>query len=276
MNYNPQEIEKKWQKYWEREGIFKTADKSKKPKFYCLGMFPYPSGDGIHMGHMRNYTFSDLIAKKKKMENFNVLHPMGWDAFGLPAENYALKTGVRPAITTKKAIKNIKKQLISVGYGYDWQREICSSDPDYYKWTQWIFLQFYKAGLAYRKEAKVNFCPSCKTVLANEQVVEGKCERCNSLVEKKYLKQWFFKITNYAERLLNELEKVDWPEKIKIMQKNWIGKSEGTTIKFQITNSKFQTNSKSQILNSKQIEVFTTRIDTLFGCTYLVLSLIHI
>jgi len=259
-NYNPQTIEKKWQRIWEKTGIFRTSDKSKKPKFYCLGMFPYPSAQGIHIGHLKNYTFSDLIAKKKKMENFNVLHPMGWDAFGLPAENYALKTGIHPAITTKKAIKNMKRQISSVGFGYDWQREVCTSDPGYYKWTQWLFLQFYKAGLAYQKEAKANFCPSCKTVLANEQVIEDKCERCGSLIEKKYLKQWFFKITNYAERLLNDLEKVDWPEKIKIMQKNWIGKSEGITIKFEILNSKFE------------ILVFTTRADTLFGCTYLVLA----
>jgi len=305
INYNPQKIEKKWQNKWERVGVFKTSDKFKtraerseeksnkdlfsssssltcgnskyedkrsssiKTNFYCLGMFPYPSAEGMHMGHCKNYTFTDLIAKFKKMNGFNVLHPMGWDAFGLPAENYALKTGIHPAISTKKAIKNIKKQLISVGFGYDWQKEICSSNSDYYKWTQWIFLQFYKAGLAYQKEAKANFCPSCKTVLANEQVVDGKCERCNSLVEKKYLKQWFFKITNYTERLLVDLKKINWPENIKAMQQNWIGKSEGTEIKFKVI----------AILGLKstmaEISVFTTRADTLFGCTYIVIAPEH-
>ncbi|MCL0056710.1 leucine--tRNA ligase [Dehalococcoidia bacterium] len=262
-NYNPQKIEKKWQKKWGKTRIFRASDKSKRPKFYVLDMFPYPSAEGVHVGHCRGYTFSDLIAKKKQMEGFNVLHPMGWDAFGLPAENFAIKTGIHPAILTKKSIKNIKKQLISAGFGYDWQREICSSQPDYYKWTQWLFLKLYQAGLAYRKEAAVNFCPSCKTVLANEQVIEGKCERCDALVEKKYLKQWFFKITDYAQRLLDDLAKIDWPEKIKIMQENWIGKSEGTNIKFSISNFQFS------------IDVFTTRVDTLFGCTYVVIAPEH-
>jgi leucyl-tRNA synthetase len=263
MAYNPQKIEKKWQKTWTKTGIFKTPDKSKKPKFYVLDMFPYPSAEGVHVGHLRGYTFSDLIAKKKIMEGFNVLHPMGWDAFGLPAENFAIKTGIHPAKLTKESIINIKKQLISAGFGYDWEREICSCEENYYKWTQWVFLQLYRAGLAYKKEAAVNFCPSCKTVLANEQVVDGRCERCDSLVEKKYLKQWFLKITDYAERLLNNLNKIDWPEKIKIMQRNWIGKSEGATIKFQIPDTKYQ------------IEVFTTRVDTLFGCTYVVIAPEH-
>ncbi len=263
MNYNPQKIEKKWQKQWEKWKLFKAPDKSKKPKFYCLDMFPYPSAEGVHVGHLRGYTFSDLVAKKKMMEGRNVFHPMGWDAFGLPAENFAIKTGIHPAKLTKKSIANIKKQLISAGFGYDWEREICSAEPDYYKWTQWMFLQLYKASLAYRKEAAVNFCPSCKTVLANEQVIDGRCERCSSLVGKKYLKQWFFKITDYTERLLNDLNKIDWPEKIKIMQRNWIGKSEGTEIKFLIPDSKFS------------MDVFTTRADTLFGCTYLVIAPEH-
>jgi len=258
--YNPQKIEKKWQRIWEKTKIFKAPDRSKKPKFYCLDMFPYPSAEGLHVGHLRGYTFSDVIAKKRLMEGYNVLHPMGWDAFGLPAENFALKTGIHPAISTKKSIKNIKKQLISAGFGYDWQREITTCQPDYYKWTQWLFLQLYKTGLTYKKEAPVNFCPSCKTVLANEQVITGRCERCDTLVEKKYLKQWFFKITDFAERLLNDLNKIDWPEKIKVMQRNWIGKSEGTLIKFQIANLKLE------------IEVFTTRVDTLFGCTYIVIA----
>ncbi len=263
MEYNPQKIEKKWQKQWDKLKLFRALDKSKKPKFYCLDMFPYPSAEGIHVGHLRGYTFSDLITKKKIMEGFNCLHPMGWDAFGLPAENFAIKTGIHPAISTKKAITNIKKQLISAGFGYDWEREICSAEPEYYKWTQWMFLQFYNAGLAYQKEAAVNFCPSCKTVLANEQVIDGKCERCGSLVERRYLKQWFLRITNYAERLLNDLDEVNWPEKIKTMQRNWIGRSAGTTIKFKIQDS------------SLEIPVFTTRADTLFGCTYMVIAPEH-
>ena len=258
--YNHQNIEKKWQKYWQKKNIFKAEDESSKPKFYCLDMFPYPSSYGLHVGHLRGYTISDIIAKKRLMEGYNVLHPMGWDAFGLPAENFALKTGVHPATTTQKAIKNIKKQLISSGLGYDWSREICSCSKDYYQWTQWMFLELYKAGLAYRKKAEVNFCPSCKTVLANEQVIDGKCERCQNIVSKKQLEQWFFKITDYAERLIDDLDKIDWPDKIKIMQRNWIGKSEGTEIIFQIPNSEFQ------------IPVFTTRVDTLFGCTYIVIA----
>ncbi len=263
MEYNPQKIEKKWQRQWEKWKLFKTPDKSKKPKFYVLDMFPYPSAEGVHVGHLRGYTFSDLIAKKKMMEGFNCLHPMGWDAFGLPAENFAIKTGIHPAKLIKKSITNIKKQLLSAGFGYDWEREICSSEANYYQWTQWMFLQLYQAGLAYKKGAAVNFCPSCKTVLANEQVIDGRCERCSSLVEKKYLEQWFLKTTDYTKRLLNDLNKIDWPEKIKIMQKNWIGRSEGTTIKFQISNIKYQ------------IEVFTTRTDTLFGCTYVVIAPEH-
>ncbi|MFH1509873.1 MAG: leucine--tRNA ligase [Candidatus Nealsonbacteria bacterium] len=263
MEYNHQKIEPKWQKYWEKKNIFKADDKSKKQKFYCLDMFPYPSANGIHVGHLRGYTFSDVISKKKLMEGYSVLHPMGWDAFGLPAENFAIKTGVHPIESTKKAIEGIKKQLIYSGLGYDWDREICSYDPEYYKWTQWIFLKLYESGLSYKKEARVNFCPSCKTVLANEQVVNGSCERCDSEVEKKYLNQWFFKITNFVERLLSDLDNVDWPEKIKAMQRNWIGKSNGTNIYFKIVG-----------LDNK-IDVFTTRVDTLFGCTYVVVSPEH-
>jgi leucyl-tRNA synthetase len=262
-SYNHQKIEKQWQKTWAKTGIFRVSDKSKKPKFYVLDMFPYPSAEGLHVGHLRGYTFSDVIARKKTMEGFNVLHPMGWDAFGLPAENFALRTGIHPAKLTKKSITNIKKQLLSAGFGYDWQREITTCEPDYYQWTQWMFLQLYKAGLAYRKKAAVNFCPSCKTVLANEQVIDGRCERCSSLIEKKYLEQWFFKITDYTERLLNDLNKIDWPEKIKIMQRNWIGRSEGTEIEFRITNYE------------SGINVFTTRADTLFGCTYVVIAPEH-
>lgn len=262
-NYPHQKIEKKWQKNWQKEKIFETKDSSRKPKFYCLDMFPYPSAAGLHVGHLRGYTISDVISKKKLMEGFNVLHPMGFDAFGLPAENYAIKTGIHPQITTFRAIKNIKKQLISSGFGYDWRREIITCLPEYYKFTQWLFLTLYKANLAYKKFSLVNFCPSCKTVLAREQVIDGKCERCSSEVEKREMDQWFFKITDYAERLLKDLDKIDWPENIKLMQKNWIGKSEGTEIDFPLYNLE------------EKIRVFTTRIDTLFGVTFLVLAPEH-
>ena len=263
MEYNHQKIETKWQKYWGKKKIFKADDKSKKPKFYCLDMFPYPSAYGIHVGHLKGYTFSDVISKKKMMEGYNVMHPMGWDAFGLPAENFAIKTGVHPAESTKKAIENMKRQLAVSGFGYDWDREVCSYEPEYYKWTQWMFSKMYEAGLAYKKEAAVNFCPSCKTVLANEQVINGKCERCDSQVEKKKLNQWFFKITDFVERLLSDLDDINWPEKIKAMQRNWIGKSKGTNIFFNIVDSE------------NKIKVFTTRVDTLFGCTYVVLAPEH-
>jgi len=263
--YNPQKIEKKWQNFWNKNNTFKAQDFSKKKKFYCLDMFPYPSGEGLHVGHFRGYTFSDIIAKKRLMEGYNVLHPIGWDAFGLPAENFAIKTGINPAVSTKKAIKNIKNQLFLAGFGYDWDREIATCLPDYYKWTQWMFLKLYKAGLAYKKKAPVNFCSSCKTVLAREQVINGRCERCNTQVEKKFLEQWFFKITSYADRLLDDLDLIDWPEKIKTMQKNWIGRSEGIEIIFEIDFSDSRFN----------LPVFTTRADTLFGCTYLVLAPEH-
>ncbi len=261
MQFYPfSKIEKKWQRFWEKEKVFETKDNFKKPKFYCLDMFPYPSAEGLHVGHFRGYTFSDVIAKKRKMEGYEVLHPMGFDAFGLPAENFAIKTGIHPQITTKKAIKKIREQLKRAGLGYDWKREIITCEPHYYKFTQWMFLLLYKAGLAYKKFSPVNFCPSCKTVLAREQVIEGKCERCKSKIEKREMDQWFFKITAYAERLLKDLEKIDWPENIKTMQKNWIGKSEGTEVDFEILN------------DDLKIKVFTTRIDTIFGCTFLVIA----
>lgn len=260
MEYNFSQIEKKWQEKWKDSNIFKASEDSDKEKFYCLDMFPYPSAKGIHVGHLKGYTFSDVIAKKKMMEGYNVLHPMGWDAFGLPAENFAIKTGIHPADSTAESVENIKAQLVSAGFGYDWSRELNTSTPDYYKWTQWLFIQLYKKGLAYKKKTPVNFCPHCKTVLANEQVVNGACERCDAEVEKKNLSQWFFKITSYADRLLNDLEKIDWPKNVKLMQTNWIGKSEGALIKFPIADFQFP------------IKVFTTRTDTLFGCTYLVIS----
>ena len=261
--YNFQEIEKKWQKFWEEKEIFKGKDFSKSPKFYILDMFPYPSGAGLHVGHPRGYIATDVIAHYMRMKGYNVLHPMGWDAFGLPAENYAIKTGIHPEISTKQNIARFKEQMKMIGLSYDWSREINTTDPEYYKWTQWIFLKFFHAGLVYNKTLPINWCPSCKTGLANEEVVGGKCERCGAEVTKKEIPQWVLKITAYAEKLLEGLDKLDWPEKIKEMQRNWIGKSEGAMIKFQIVNFKFQ------------IEVFTTRADTIFGATFLVLAPEH-
>jgi len=262
MAYQFKEIEKKWQERWERDNAYKTEDFSS-PKFYVLDMFPYPSGQGLHVGHFKGYVATDIVARLKRMKGFNVLHPMGWDAFGLPAENYAIKTGIHPEITTKKNIDNIRNQMKISGFSYDWSREINSTDPDYYKWTQWIFLQLFKKGLAYKKVLPINWCPSCKTGLANEEVIDGKCERCGTETTKKDIEQWVLKITDFAERLLEDLEDLDWPDKIKEMQKSWIGRSEGWELVFKIKDSMFD------------IPVFTTRADTLFGCTYLVLAPEH-
>ncbi|MFZ5518409.1 MAG: leucine--tRNA ligase [Candidatus Zhuqueibacterota bacterium] len=264
MSYYPfAEIEKKWQDRWERSQIYRTDMNDIARKLYCLVMFIYPSGDRLHIGHWYNYGPTDTWARFKRMQGYNVLEPMGYDAFGLPAENYAIKVGIHPAVSTADNINKIRKQLKAIGAMYDWSKEINTSDPRYYKWTQWLFLQLYKNGLAYRKKAPVNWCPSCKTVLANEQVVDGHCERCSTEVTKKDLKQWFFKITDYAERLLEGHGRIDWPEKTITMQKNWIGRSEGAQIRFSVKGS-------SQI-----IEVFTTRPDTLFGVTYMVLAPEH-
>jgi len=260
MEYNPRKIEKKWQEIWEKIGIFKVEDFSKKPKFYCLDMFPYPSAEGLHVGHPRGYIATDIFSHLIRRNGFNVLHPMGWDAFGLPAENYAIKTGIHPEISTRKNIRNFKRQIKSLGLSYDWSREVNTTDPEYYKFTQWIFLKLFEKGLAYEATLPINFCPSCKTGLANEEVIEGKCERCGTEVTRKDLRQWVLKITAYAERLLKDLDLLDWPEEIKEMQRNWIGRSEDWEIKFEIKNLKLE------------IPVFTTRADTLFGCTYLVLA----
>jgi len=261
-NYNPNKIESKWQKKWEKNKInFCNLKDNKKPKFYNLVMFYYPSGDKIHVGHGYNYTGADVLGRYKRMMGFNVFEPIGADAFGLPAENYAIKTGVHPSISTKQNIDFGREQLKKLGLMYDWEKEINTSSPEYYKWTQWLFGVLYKAGLAYRAEAPVNWCPSCKTVLANEQVINGKCERCESEVIQKNLKQWFFKITAYVDKLLEGYKKINWPERTIVMQKNWIGKSEGTAIKFKI--------------NSEEVEVFTTRIDTIFGVTALILAPEH-
>jgi leucyl-tRNA synthetase len=235
QNYDPKTIEPKWQKYWEDNKLNAADDKdTKKPKFYCLDMFPYPSGAGLHVGHVESYTATDIYSRFMRMNGYNVLHPQGWDAFGLPAENYAIKTKVHPSITTEKALTNFKRQIKSLGFSYDWSREIKTSDPAYYKWTQWLFIKLYENGLAYQKKAPVNWCESCQTVLAREQVIDGKCERCGKTVIQKNLTQWFFRITNYAEKLLDGLEDLNWPESIKLMQKNWIGKSKGAEIDFKI------------------------------------------
>lgn len=261
--YNPKKIEKKWQQKWEEEKLFQASDKSKKRKFYILVEFPYPSGKGLHVGHCRSYIALDVISRKKRMEDFNVLFPMGWDAFGLPTENYAVKTGIQPAIVTKKNTAVFKRQQKSLGLSFDWSREINTTEPDYYKWTQWIFLQLFKKGLAYKTKMPINWCPSCKIGLANEEVIEGKCERCGEKAIKKEKEQWMLKITKYAERLIQDLAVVDYPERVKTSQKEWIGKSEGWEIKFPIDN------------HQTSIPVFTTRTDTLFGCTYMVLSPEH-
>lgn len=258
--YFPQEIEKKWQKIWEDEKVFKTPDDSDKPKYFALSMFPYPSGK-LHMGHVRNYTITDVIARFKKMNGYNVLHPMGWDSFGLPAENAAMKHGVDPEKWTVENIAYMTKQLKMLGLSYDWDREVTTCKPDYYKWTQWLFLQLYKKGLAYKKEAAVNWCEECGTVLANEQVIDGKCWRCDHVVEKKYLSQWFLKITDYAEVLLEDLDKLKgWGDNVKTMQANWIGKSEGAIFRFKV------------VEKDMEIPVYTTRPDTVHGITYLVVA----
>jgi leucyl-tRNA synthetase len=265
--YDHKQIEKKWQKEWEKERLYKTpAHPDPDKKKYILDMFPYPSGAGLHVGHPVGYIGTDIVSRFFRMSGYDVLHPMGWDAFGLPAENYAIKTGVHPQKTTKASIAKFKEQIEMIGLSYDWEREINTSDPEYYKWTQWLFLLLYKNGLAYKKEASVNWCPKDQTVLANEQVRDGKCDRCGTQVVQKLLSQWFFKITDFAEELLNELEPLDWPEPIKLMQKNWIGKSVGATVTFPLTDIPSQTDGKHFI------EVFTTRPDTLFGATFLVIS----
>ena len=263
QKYDHQSIEKKWQEQWEKQKLYATKDDSSKKKFYCLIEFPYPSADGLHVGHPRSYTALDIVARKKRMEGNNVLFPMGFDAFGLPAENYAIKVKKNPADITKKNVERFRLQLKSLGLSFDWSREVVTTDPEYYKWTQWIFLQLYKAGLLYQKEMPINWCPSCKIGLANEEVVAGKCERCGTETGKKNLKQWIFKITQYAQRLIDDLDTVDYLKKIKTQQINWIGKSDGAKVQFRLKDLKYR------------INVFTTRPDTLFGATYMVLSPEH-
>ncbi len=263
MSFNHREIEKKWQKYWEENKTFKTTEDDGKRKFYALDMFPYPSGAGLHVGHPEGYTATDILARMKRMQGYNVLHPMGWDAFGLPAEQYALDTGNDPAEFTEKNINNFRRQIKSLGFSYDWDREINTTDPNYYKWTQWIFLKLYEKGLAYMDEVPVNWCPALGTVLANEEVIDGKSERGGHPVIRKPMKQWMLRITAYADRLLEDLEELDWPESIKEMQRNWIGRSEGAHVHFAVDG------------HGETFTVFTTRPDTLFGATYTVLAPEH-
>ena len=261
--YNFTEIEKKWQDVWEKENAFKTVEDYDKEKYYVLEMFPYPSGK-LHMGHVRNYSIGDVIARFKRLKGYNVLHPMGWDSFGLPAENAAIKHDIHPAIWTDSNIAEMHRQLQGLGFSYDWDREVATCKEEYYKWMQWIFIQFYNKGLAYKKDNPVNWCPSCQTVLANEQVVDGCCERCHTPVTKKRLSQWYLKITDYADRLLKDLDNLPgWPEKVKLMQKNWIGRSTGAEVTFEIENFE------------KKLQIYTTRPDTLFGVTYMVLAPEH-
>jgi leucyl-tRNA synthetase len=258
--YNPKKIEAKWQSKWYKSGVFEGQNGSKRKKFYLLVEFPYPSGDGLHVGHCRSYTALDIVARKKRMQGYNVLFPMGWDAFGLPTENYAIKKGVHPSVVTKKNTDNFRHQMKSLGLSFDWSREINTTDPKYYKWTQWIFIQLFKNGLAYKDKISINWCPSCKIGLANEEVVLGKCERCGTKVEKKEKEQWMIKITDYAERLIKDLELVNYLSKIKIQQEDWIGKSEGALIKFVLEGGE------------DHVEVFTTRVDTIFSGTFIILA----
>jgi leucyl-tRNA synthetase len=263
VTYDHQTVDAKWQDYWLEHRSFRAEDVSDKPKYYVLDMFPYPSGAGLHVGHPEGYTATDIVCRYKRMRGFNVLHPMGWDAFGLPTENYAIKTGIHPAEATRVNVDNFRRQIRSLGFSYDWDREINTTDPGYYKWTQWIFSELYKKGLAYEAEAPINWCVSCKTGLANEEVKDGCCDRCQGPVHKRPLRQWMLKITAYADRLLADLDKLDWPEGIKAMQRDWIGRSEGADVDFALPD------------HGENIRVFTTRPDTLFGATYMVLSPEH-
>lgn len=261
--YIPKKIERKWQTIWEDEKAFAATDDYSKPKFYALVEFPYPSGQGLHVGHPRPYTALDIVARKRRMQGYNVLYPMGWDAFGLPTENYAIKNKIHPKIVTKNNVKRFKEQLQSLGYSFDWDREINTTDPEYYKWTQWIFLKLFKAGLAYKKEMPINWCTSCKVGLANEEVVNGVCERCGSEVVRKVKSEWMLKITEYADKLIEGLDSVDYIEKVKVSQKNWIGRSEGAEVDFTLKGKE------------DKLRVYTTRPDTLFGATYMVVSPEH-
>jgi leucyl-tRNA synthetase len=260
--YSPKNVESKWQQIWEEKGAFHASNDKDKEKYYALIEFPYPSGEGLHVGHPRPYTALDIIARKRRLQGYNVLYPIGWDAFGLPTENYAVQNKIHPATVTKNNVVRFKKQLQMLGLSFDWSREINTTDPKYYKWTQWIFLKLYEKGLAYKTEMAINWCPSCKIGLANEEVVNGGCERCGAEVVRRQKSQWMLKITEYAERLLNDLDLVDYIDRVKIQQTNWIGRSEGMEVDFEIT-------------GGKKITIYTTRPDTLFGATYMVISPEH-
>ena len=262
MNYDFKQVEKKWQDRWEETGVFHAKNEYDRPKFYCLVEFPYPSGQGLHVGHPRSYTALDIVARKKRLQGYNVLYPMGWDAFGLPTENYAIKNHIHPEIVTHDNVAHFKQQLQSLGFSFDWSREVNTTDPSYYKWTQWIFLQLFKKGLAYKKEMAVNWCPSCKCVLANEEAAGGVCERCGSEVVRRVKSQWMLKITAYAQRLLDDLDELDFIDRVKVQQRNWIGRSTGAEVDFTAT-------------TGDKMTVYTTRPDTLFGATYMVLSPEH-
>ena len=289
--YNFSAIERKWQRHWIENKTFRTDSSAPGEKFYCLDMFPYPSGAGLHVGHPEGYTATDILCRYKRMKGFNVLHPMGWDAFGLPAEQYAVETGTHPAVTTKKNVDRFREQIRALGFSYDWDREVNTTDPKYYRWTQWIFEQLYKKGLAYVAEVPVNWCPALGTVLANEEVIDGKSERGNHPVIRRPMRQWMLKITEYAERLLKDLDTLDWPEGVKEMQRNWIGKSTGALVEFGVVGkdgasggtparaSASQTASgwgiPAPLPKEEKITVYTTRCDTLFGATYMVVSPEH-
>ena len=260
--YDFQAIEPKWQRRWEEAGVFHAGNDYTKPKFFALVEFPYPSAQGLHVGHPRPYTALDIVARKRRLEGYNVLYPIGWDAFGLPTENFAIKNHIHPAIVTRDNVARFKKQIQSLGISFDWNREVNTTDPNYYKWTQWIFLQLFKKGLAYKKEMAVNWCTSCKVVLANEEVVNGVCERCGGEVIHKEKSQWMLKITEYAQRLIDDLDQVDYVDRVKISQKNWIGRSTGAEVNFQTT-------------AGDTLTIYTTRPDTLFGATYMVISPEH-
>ena len=261
--YNHKLVERKWQKIWDDEKAFEVGTDYSKPKYFAMVEFPYPSGQGLHVGHPRPYTAMDIVSRKRRMQGYNVLFPMGWDAFGLPTENYAIKNKIHPKIVTKNNVQHFKEQLHSIGYSFDWSREINTTDPEYYKWTQWIFLKLFKAGLAYKTEMPINWCTSCKVGLANEEVVNGVCERCGSEVIRKAQSQWMLKITEYADKLLEGLDHVDYIERVKVSQKNWIGRSTGAEVDFLIKDKE------------EKLRIYTTRCDTLFGVTYMVVSPEH-
>lgn len=262
-NYDPNSVEKEWAQTWRKTNLYQAKDFGDKPKSYILIEFPYPSGDRLHVGHARSYSCLDAVARLRRMKGYNVLFPFGWDAFGLPAENYAIKTGIHPAVTTRENISHSRKQAISWGLSFDWDREINTADPEYYKWTQWIFVQLFKKGLAYKEEIAVNWCPSCKINLANEEVVNGRCERCGTETERRKQSQWLLRITAYADRLLEDLKTVHYREDIAAQQINWIGRKEGALVKFTIDNLQFK---------NMPLEAFTTRIDTLFGVTFVAVA----